>query len=178
MNNQKNIKKRRRPTWDECFMFDAWWIGTRSSCLKKQIGANIVKDKRIIASGYNGAPPGIENCLVRGCRKEEYGIDFNVKGKGVCRGSHAEANAMDQIAREDLKGTTLYSVVFPCSPCAKKIVGNGISEVVYCIDYNEDHAYAYEAFAEAKVKVRQLDIDLDKCYTMMKEIYARLKGQE
>jgi dCMP deaminase len=169
------MEQRERPSWDECFMFHAWWTAARSSCQKLQTGADIVKDKRIIASGYNGAPPGIENCLERGCRKESFGIDFHTKGKGVCRGSHAEENAMDQIAREYLKGTTIYTVVFPCSPCAKKIVGNGIVEVVYCVDYKEDHSYAYEAFAEAKVKVRQMDIDFDKCFRMMSQIYGQLR---
>lgn len=170
------MEKRERPTWDEGFMYSAFWAATRSSCLKLHTGACIVKDKRAIASGYNGAPPNTRNCLEVGCRKEEHGIDFHVKGKGVCRGSHAEENAMDQIAREDLKGTTLYTVVFPCSPCAKRIVGNGIAEVVYCFDYKEDHSYANEVFAEAGVKIRQMDVDLDKCFKMMQQVYAQLKA--
>src|SRR3989338_3823814 len=99
--------KKQRSSWNEYFMFSALSIAARSSCLYLQTGAVIVKDKRIIASGYNGAPPGIKNCLEVGCRKKREGINFEDKEKNVCRGIHAEINAMNQIAREDLKNTSL-----------------------------------------------------------------------
>ncbi len=84
--------RRERPNWDEFFMFSALWAAARSSCLYLQTGAVIVKDKRIIASGYNGAPPGVRNCLEVGCRKDREGVDFTDKGKAVCRGVHAEVS--------------------------------------------------------------------------------------
>ena len=89
------MEKRERPSWDEYFMFAALSAATRSSCQCLFTGAVVVKDKRIVASGYNGAPEGIENCLVRGCRKEQHHVAFADKGKGQCRGCHGEKNAMD-----------------------------------------------------------------------------------
>jgi dCMP deaminase len=150
-----------RPSWDESYMFSAISSATRSSCLKIKTGTVIVKDKRIIASGYNGAPPGIDNCLNRGCRKDEYKENFNHdKGTGNCRGVHAEINAMAQIARENLKGSILYTVFFPCSSCAKAIVGSGIIEVVYMKHYKEPDSLTRELFSEAGIKLRKLDIDV------------------
>ena len=149
-----------RPSWDEAFMYSALSAATRSSCLHLKTGAVIVKDKRIIASGYNGAPPGIKNCLKVGCRKEREGIRFDDKGKGVCRGVHAEINAISQIARENLKGTTMYTVFFPCSACAKSIVGNGISEVVYLRYYKEPDSLTMELFTEAGIKLKQFQFDI------------------
>jgi len=164
------MKKRQRPDWDEFFMFSALWAATRSSCLYLQTGAVIIKDKRIIASGYNGAPSGIKNCLERGCRKDEYGIDFNNKGKSVCRGIHAEINATSQIARKELKESSLYTLLFPCSSCAKAIVGSGISEVVYSKDYVEEDSLTRELFEEAKIKLRHLPLKLEKYFRMMQKI--------
>jgi len=149
-----------RPSWDEAFMFSALSAATRASCLYLKTGAVIVKDKRIISSGYNGAPPGIKNCLEVGCRKDREGVGFHDKEKHVCRGVHAEINAMSQIAREDLKGTSMYMVFFPCSACAKAIVGNGITEVNYLRYYREPDSLTLELFAEAGVKIKQMKIDV------------------
>ena len=151
-----------RPSWDESFMFAAHSFATRSSCLDVKTATLIVKDKRIIASGYSGAPPCITTCLERGCRKKSLGIKFNEKGAGQCRGVHAEINAISQIPREDLKGTTMYTLVFPCSHCAKAIVANGISEIVFSKIYKEPDSLTKELFAEAGIKIRQLKIDLKK----------------
>jgi len=171
------VKKavRERPSWSESYMFSALGAAWRSSCLYLQTGAVIVKDKRIIASGYNGAPPGIENCLEVGCRKDREHVDFDDKGKGVCRGIHAEINAMSQISREDLKGTTLYSLYYPCSACAKEIVGNGIDSVFYSKVYSEPDSLTKELFAEAGVKLRQLSMDTEKCFEMIRGVYQPKK---
>ncbi|VVB77615.1 tRNA-specific adenosine deaminase [uncultured archaeon] len=160
-----------RPSWDEAFMLAAYEAATRSSCLDLKTGAVVVKDNRVRASGYNGAPPGIRNCLEVGCRKKSLGIDFNERCTGNCRGAHAERNAMDQIAREDLKGTTLYTVFFPCSDCAKEIVGNGISEVVYSIIYKEPDSLTTELFSEAKINLREYQPDIIEQFTRLMRIY-------
>jgi dCMP deaminase len=170
---QKRVTKRQRPNWDESFMFSALWAATRSSCLYLQTGAVIVSDKRIIASGYNGAPPGIESCLTRGCRKEREGISFTTKGKGVCRGIHAEINAMSQIARENLKGTTMYSLYLPCSTCAKEIAGTGIIEVVYSLVYEEPDLLTREMFSEGGIRLRQMDLDLPVSFAMIDRTYRQ-----
>jgi len=159
-----------RPGWDEFFMFSAVWAATRSSCLYFPAGAVIVKDKRIIASGYNGAPPGIRNCLEIGCRKDKLGIKFSEKGKGVCRGIHAEVNAMDQIARADLKGATMYSLYLPCSVCAKEIVGNGLEKVYYVEDYSEPEALTKELFLEGGIKLERFKLDVEKCFNLVRRV--------
>jgi len=162
---------RERPNWDEFFMFSAFWTATRSSCLNLQTGAVIVKDKRIISSGYNGAPPRIRSSYeLNECRKEREGVNFEEKGKGVCRGNHAEANALSQIARQDLKGTTMYTVYYPCSVCAKTIVGSELEEVVYSKLYSEPDALTKELFEEAGLKLRKLEINYSKVSKMIKHI--------
>lgn len=161
---------RSRPEWDEQFMRAAYEVGERSSCLFLKTGAVVVHDKRIRSAGYNGAPPKIENCLKRGCRKLEKRIEFNQKGTGNCRGVHAEKNAMDQIARENLIGCSLYTVFFPCSVCAKEIVANGISEVFYSIKYGEADSLTTELFQEAGVRLKQLIPNLEIHYLQLKAI--------
>jgi dCMP deaminase len=164
------MEKRGRPSWDEYFMFNAFWIATRSSCCKLHTGTIIEKDKRIISAGYNGAPPGIVSCLERGCRKDEYKIDFNDKGRNACRGIHAEINALSQISRQELQGSTLYSVFFPCTPCAKAIVGNGIKRVVYNKIYEEEGSLAQELFHEKGIVVEKLDFDIEKYFDFINKI--------
>jgi dCMP deaminase len=164
----KKGEKRDRPSWDESFMFSAIWAAARSSCKNFQTGTVIVNDKRIVASGYNGAPPGTKNCLERGCRKQEYHIAFEDKDKGVCRGVHAEINAMSQISRQDLKGCSLYTLYFPCSACAKAISTNGISEVIYSRIYQEPDSLTNELFAELGVKLRKLDINVEKYFEIIR----------
>ena len=161
---------RNRPDWQEAFMLSAYNAADRSSCRYIYTGAVIVKDKRVIASGYNGAPTGIENCRDVGCRKELLGIDQPNRRTGNCRGAHAERNAMDQIARKDLEGSVLYTVVFPCSDCAKPIVGNKISKVYYSIMYGEPDSLTKELFDEAKIELEHLVPDLEKHYLRLKMI--------
>jgi len=162
--------KRERPEWDEYFMHNAFWAATRSSCVYLQTGAVIVRDKRVIATGYNGAPPNIESCLKKGCRKAQEGVDFHDKGRGVCRGTHAEINAMSQIARQDLNGASLYTLYFPCSACAKAIAGNGLAKVIYCAIYKEIDNLTRELLAEAGISLRQLKFDLKKHFKMLEGI--------
>jgi dCMP deaminase len=169
---KKDHEKRIRPSWDETFMFSALWAACRSSCAHFQTGTVIVKDKRVIASGYNGAPPGIKNCLEKVCRKDREGVSFDVIGTGSCRGIHAEVNAMSQIARNDLKDTSMYSLYYPCSGCAKEIVGNGITEVVYCKIYREPDSLTKELFNEANVTIRRLDLNIEKYFEMIQRIYV------
>jgi dCMP deaminase len=171
---QKRVVKRKRPNWDESFMFSALWAATRSSCLYFQTGAVIVnKDNRIIATGYNGAGPRIRNCLEVGCRKDREGIAFEKKGEGACRGLHAEVNAMNLVARKDLIGTTIYSLHLPCSRCAKVIESNGIAQVVYSLIYEEPKSLTREIFAEAGIKLRKLDLDLPVYFAMMDRTYRQ-----
>jgi len=143
-------KKRDRPSWDEYFMLAALLIATRASCLHLKNGAVIVNnEKRIISAGYNGAPAGIKNCLEIGCNKERLGVPFEEKGKGLCRGNHAEYNALSQVGRDELKGASIYTLYYPCSACAKQIIGSGIRRVIYAKEYEEQNSIAEELFREA-----------------------------
>jgi len=152
-------------------MLSAYEAATRASCLHIKTGAVIVRDKRIIAAGYNGAPTGIESCLERGCRKDLLHIPQGQKRTGNCRGAHAERNAMDQIAREDLKGTSLYMVMFPCSDCAKPIVGSGIREVVYSIQYHEPDSLTKELFSEKGIILREYSPDIMHQFIRLMRVY-------
>jgi dCMP deaminase len=126
-----------RPDWDQYFMSLAIDIATRSSCQYIDAGAIVVRKKRIIASGYNGAPPrDRDNCIYTGCRKDQLGIPQEVKGKGKCRGAHAEMNAL-QYAGTLANGATLYSVILPCSPCARQAASAEIKRIVYALEYVE-----------------------------------------
>lgn len=163
--------KKRRLTWDEKHMLAALSAASRSSCHYLHTGSVVVSNKRIIAEGYNGAPEGIENCLEQGCRKEDYGIDFETKGTGNCRGIHAELNALGEIAKKDAHGSTLYTVYYPCSPCAKIIANSGVKEVVYLKVYKEPNSLTKELFDKRGIKIRKLELDIEKCLDVMKEVF-------
>jgi len=126
------IETERRPRWNDHWMKVARVISERSTCLRRQIGAVLVRDKRIIASGYNGVPTKIDHCLDLGCRKDAAGAESG-KGLEVCPGLHAEQNCLIQCARYGIvaEGATLYCTLSPCILCAKEVINAGIHMVVY-----------------------------------------------
>jgi dCMP deaminase len=117
------------------------------------VGAVLVKDKRILASGYNGVPSGIEHCLTRGCLREQLGIPSG-KQHELCRGLHAEQNAIIQAARygASIIGATCYCTTQPCIICAKMLINAGITEIVYQQPY--DDQLTQEMLEESGIKVR------------------------
>lgn len=168
---EREYWKKRRLTWDEKHMMNALVAAGRSSCIHFHTGAVDIKIKRIIAEGYNGAPEGVENCLERGCRKDEHGIDFETKGTGNCRGVHGEVNTLGEIAKKDAHNTSLYTVYYPCSSCAKVIANSGVTEVVYLKVYKEPSSLTKEIFEEKKITLRKLELDIDRCLSVIKEVY-------
>ncbi len=120
-----------RPSWDEYFMKIARLVAERSTCLRRRVGAIIVRDKRIISTGYNGAPRGVAHCLDTGCLREQRGIPSGERQE-LCRGAHAEQNAIIQAASAgtSMEGATMYSTTAPCSTCAKMIINAGIRRLV------------------------------------------------
>lgn len=142
-----------RPTWDEYFISIADLVSKRSTCLRRRVGAVLVKDKRILATGYNGAPSRIAHCEETGCLREKLNIPSGERHE-LCRGLHAEQNAFLQAALygTSLKDSILYSTVQPCIICAKMIINAGIREVVIKGAYPDK--MAREFLNEAKVKVR------------------------
>ena len=120
-----------RPSWDEYFMKITRTVTERSTCLRRQVGAVIVRDKRILATGYNGAPRGLKHCSEVGCLREREGVPSGERHE-LCRGLHAEQNALLQAASHGIRieGSTLYSTTYPCSLCAKMLINGGIVRVV------------------------------------------------
>jgi|SRR5208337_4018400 len=121
-----------RPSWDEYFMEITRLVVSRSTCLRRQVGAVIVKDKKILATGYNGAPSGLPHCLEVSCLREEMGIPSGERHE-LCRGLHAEQNAIIQAAYYgvSINGATLYCTNLPCIICTKMLINAGIARVVY-----------------------------------------------
>jgi len=135
----QNNEKRKRPSWDEYFMQVAEVVSRRSTCLRRNIGAVIVKDKRILATGYNGAPTGLPHCSEVGCLRQQLGVPSGEKHE-ICRGLHAEQNALLQAAKYGIsvEGSTIYSTTEPCSMCAKMLINAGISRIVYKDEYPDE----------------------------------------
>jgi len=129
----------RRPSWDEYFMEIAGFVATRSTCLRRQVGAVIVKTKRILTTGYNGAPSGIKHCVEVGCLRQMMQIPSGERHE-LCRGLHAEQNAIIQGAAVGvcIKGGTLYVTHQPCVLCAKMLINAGIERIVYKGNYPDE----------------------------------------
>lgn len=126
-----------RPTWDEYFMLLAKLASTRSTCLAFPVGAVIVKDRRVLATGYNGAPPGSVHCTTQGYCYE--GLSTCIDSSSLpSRSVHAEANAIAQAARHGIstQGASIYVTLEPCIACLKLIISAGIKEVYYETDFN------------------------------------------
>lgn len=121
----------KRPSWDEYFMKITHLVAERSTCLRRRVGAVIVKDKRIISTGYNGASKGLAHCLEIGCLRERMGIPSGERHE-LCRGAHAEQNAIIQAAGggASIEGATMYCTNSPCSTCTKMIINAGIKRLV------------------------------------------------
>ena len=143
-----------RPSWDEYFMDITKRVATRSTCLRRAVGAIIVHDKRIIATGYNGGPTGLSHCLDIGCLREQLGIPSGQQHE-LCRGIHAEQNAIIQAARYGLPidGSVLYCTTHPCTQCTKMIINAGITEIVFAEGYPDD--LAPQLLEESDIIVRR-----------------------
>ncbi len=141
-----------RPTLDEYFMEIASVVAKRSTCLRQHVGAVIVKDKRILATGYNGAPSGMPHCEEVGCLRDKMAVPSGERQE-LCRGVHAEQNAIIQAAKFGISvdGGTLYSTHCPCITCAKIIINAGIKRVVYGKEYADKRGL--ELLREAGVEV-------------------------
>jgi dCMP deaminase len=141
-----------RPSWDQYFMDITRLVATRSSCLRRQVGALLVKDRNILASGYNGVPSGITHCEVAGCLRERLNVPSGERHE-LCRGLHAEQNAIIQAAKHgtNINGATLYCTTMPCIICTKMIINAGITTVIYGEGYADD--LAREMIGESGINV-------------------------
>lgn len=144
-----------RPDWDTYFMEMALLAGRRSTCLRRQVGAVVVKDKRVLATGYNGVPSKISHCDVVGCLREKLNVPSGERHE-LCRGLHAEQNAIIQAALHGvpIRGATLYCTNLPCIICAKMIINAGIGKIYYLDGYADE--LTREMLLEAGVEIHRL----------------------
>jgi len=148
-----------RPSWDEYFMRIAKMVASRSNCIKRKVAAVIVKDKRIVSTGYNGTPRGCKNCNEGGCPRCN-NFSESAKNLDECLCSHAEENAIAQAAYHGIavKESTIYVTFSPCLTCARMIINSGIKEVVYNADYPMTEATT-ALLKQAGVMMRQYKVE-------------------
>lgn len=144
-----------RPSWDEYFMSIADQVAGRSTCLRRHTGAVLVKDKRILATGYNGVPSGLRHCEEVGCLREERAIPSGSHHE-LCRGIHAEQNAVIQAAKHGtaIDGSIAYCTHQPCVLCAKILLNAGVVDIVFREAYPDP--LSEELLQEAGVVPRRL----------------------
>ncbi len=135
------MDKKTRPGWDEYFFGIAGLVSERSTCMRRSVGAILVKDKKILATGYNGAPVRIEHCDKTGCIRSQMNVPSGQRHE-LCRGLHAEQNALLQAALHgvSVRDSILYSTIQPCIICAKMLINAGIREVVISGEYPDKMA--------------------------------------
>ena len=151
-------QKKTRPDWDEYFLGIAKVVALRSNCIKRKVAAVIVKDRRIISTGYNGTPRGVQNCSEGGCPRCN---SFEPSGKALseCLCSHAEENAIVQSAYHGvaIKGATLYTTFSPCLMCTKMIINAGLTHVTYNVEYPMSDL-CFKLLKEAGIEVEKLKV--------------------
>jgi len=144
-----------RIAWDDYFMEITELVSRRSTCLRRRVGALLVRDRQILATGYNGAPSGLAHCEEVGCLRETQRVPSGERHE-ICRGLHAEQNAIIQAANHgvSIRGSILYSTTHPCSICTKMIINAGIQRVVYREGYAD--GLAAEMLKQAGVFTDQI----------------------
>ncbi|MFH1076128.1 MAG: cytidine/deoxycytidylate deaminase family protein [Pseudomonadota bacterium] len=128
-----------RPDWETYFMEIAHLVSKRSTCRRRQVGGVLVKEKRVLATGYNGAPSGLKHCLDIGCLREDMAIASGERHE-LCRGLHAEQNLIIQAASYGvpIRGSILFCTNLPCSICSKMLINAGIVEIFYAAGYPDN----------------------------------------
>jgi len=145
-----------RPTWDQYFMSITRLVAQRSTCLRRKVGAILVKGKRILCTGYNGAPAGLQHCLEIGCLREKLGIKSGQRHE-LCRALHAEQNVLIQAAYHGIAvaGAVLYCTNLPCAICTKMLINAGIKKIYFQEGYPDD--LSRQMLDEAGIELVQLD---------------------
>lgn len=146
-----------RPSWNAYFMSIAEMVAKRSTCLRRSVGAVLVKDKRILATGYNGAPRNLRHCAETGCLREKLGVKSGERHE-LCRGIHAEQNAIVQAAYYGvpIHGSVIYCTNLPCSICTKMLINAGVTGIFYKEGYPDP--MSLEMFEEAGIFLSKTDV--------------------
>ncbi len=147
-----------RPSWDEYFMEITQVVAKRSTCLRRRVGAVVVRDKRILTTGYNGAPMGLPHCEEAGCLRQDLHIPSGQRQE-ICRGLHAEQNAIIQGGFHGvcLEGATIYCTTFPCATCSKMIINAGIRRLIFAESYPDDFSEGFLRTAGVEIARFQED---------------------
>lgn len=145
-----------RPSWNEYFMSITELVAQRATCVRRKVGAILVQDKRVVTTGYNGAPSQISHCLDIGCLREEQSVPSGERHE-LCRGLHAEQNAIIQAAIHgvSVEGATLYCTNMPCSICSKMLINARIEKVYYKEGYAD--SLSSLMMSEAGIPFEQID---------------------
>jgi len=148
------IHTNNRPSYDEYFMEMAYVVSKRSTCLRRKVGAILVKDKHILSTGYNGAPKGLDHCMDVGCIRQQMSVKSGERHE-LCRGLHAEQNAIIQAAvfGVSITGSTLYCTNTPCVVCVKMLINAGVKEIIYSGEYPDD--LAKKMLGESSIKIKR-----------------------
>jgi dCMP deaminase len=153
-NSSDRETQRQRPSWDQYFMDIVGLVSKRSTCVRRKVGAVLVRDKRILSTGYNGAPSGLRHCLDIGCLRKQMKVPSGERHE-LCRGLHAEQNAIIQAALHgvSIKNATMYCTNHPCIICSKMIINSGITRIIYRDGYSD--MLAHEMLNEAHIEVNK-----------------------
>jgi len=149
---------KKRPSYDEYFMEMAHVVAKRSTCLRRAVGAILVKDKHILSTGYNGAPKGLKHCSEVGCLREKLNVPSGERHE-LCRGLHAEQNVIIQAAvfGISIKDSVLYCTSTPCVVCVKMLINAGVREIVFAGDYPDE--LAKKMLNESNIKIKKFNGD-------------------
>lgn len=149
-----------RLSWPDYFMAIAFLVSGRSTCIRRKVGALAVKDRHILATGYNGAPAGLHHCLNSGCLREELKIPSGQRHE-ICRGLHAEQNVIVQCAVNgtSIKGAEIFCTHHPCGLCAKMLINSGIKHIYFADPYPDDMASVM--FKEADIPTTHMPFDYE-----------------
>lgn len=152
------LNQEKRPSWDSYFMQLAFVVAERSTCLRRQVGAVIVKERQILCTGYNGSPSGLAHCSELGCLRQDLSVPSGERHE-ICRAVHAEQNALVQAAKHGvaIKGAALYVTHQPCVLCTKLLINAGITRVIYAQSYPD--RFAADMAREASLTFVQFDAE-------------------
>ncbi len=171
------VEEFERPTWDQYFMRMAYLAASRSNCTRRKVGAVIVRDNNVLATGYNGPPAGAINCDIVGCIRDEMNIPSGERHE-LCRGLHAEQNAIIQgaINGVSIRNSKIYVTTHPCVVCSKMLMNSQIKEIIYAEGYPDDLAELM--LLESDIKIRRFTIPDPEIESMIGTIYNHKSGED
>ena len=171
----KSDELKRHMSWDEYFMVMSHMVKTRSTCLRRAVGAVIIKGNHVIATGYNGAPSGLPHASEVGCIRNDRNIPSGHQVH-ICRGSHAEMNAIAHCARHGIAidGSTLYCTTRPCSICLKLIINSGVKRVIFDEFYDDEIADLLIDESSSMIEFTQLQLRDIRKYEQLLSLFDEL----